>query len=288
MANQSLTEDLAGIQAPAGLCRLPQFRPVALKLLKLVSNDEVEFSAVAGLLSSDPAFSAEVLALANSPLYATSCQTTSLTRAIVILGLERTRSLTLTVAMQAFVGNVQMTTELQNSWRHSLACALIAEELAPAYGISGDHGYTAGLMHDLGRLGLLKAYPRPYAMVLAHSYDSVGEVLESERRVFQVDHCQAGLWLTRSWGFPDELQAITAHHHASHLGREAGIVGLAGAGCLLADALGFQSVNCRMAGGFEDVVCSIPGAERLDLEELRERRSEERRVGKECRSRWSP
>src|SRR5262245_32438294 len=137
------------IHAPAGLCRLPQFRPVALKLLKLVSNDDVEFGAVANLLSSDPAFSAEVLALANSPLYANSCPTTSLTRAIVVLGLERTRSLTLTVAMQAFVANVQMTPELQRSWRHSVACALAAEELAPLYGLSTDHCYTAGLMHDL-------------------------------------------------------------------------------------------------------------------------------------------
>ena len=270
MANLSLDEDLSQIQAPAGLCRLPQFRPVALKLLQLVSNEEVEFSAVAKLLSSDPAFSAEILALANSPLYATACQTTSLTRAIVILGLERTRSLTLTVAMQAFVGNVQVTTELQNSWRHSLACALIAEELAPSYGIAADHGYTAGLMHDLGRLGLLKAYPRPYAMVLNHSYDSIGEVLESERRVFQVDHCQAGLWLTRSWGFPEELQAIAAHHHSCHFGREQGVVGLAGASCLLADALGFQSVSCRLSAGIEDVVCSIPGSGSFDLEELRE------------------
>ena len=271
MANRSLTEDLEQIDAPPGLCRLPQFRPVALKLLKLVSNDDVEFSAVAGLLSSDPAFSAEILALANSPLYATSCQTTSLTRAIVILGLERTRSLTLTVAMQAFVGNVQVTAELQNSWRHSLACALIAEELAPAYGIAGDHGYTAGLLHDLGRLGLLKAYPNPYSMVLNHIYDSVPQVLDSERRVFQVDHCQAGLWLTRSWGFPEELQAITAHHHATAFGREHGIVGLAGAGCLLADVLGFQSVDWRISGGLEELVGSIPGAERFDLEELRER-----------------
>ena len=271
MANQSLTEDLAQIQAPSGLCRLPQFRPVALKLLKLVSNDDVDFSAVANLLSSDPAFSAEILALANSPLYASACQTTSLTRAIVILGLERTRSLTLTVAMQAFVGNVQVTPELQNSWRHSLACALIAEELAPAYGIAADHGYTAGLLHDLGRLGLLKAYPRPYAMVLNHNYDSIAEVLESERRVFQVDHCQAGLWLTRSWGFPEELQCITLHHHACNLSRENGVLGLAGAGCVLADALGFQSVNCRIAGGIEQLVNGIPGSERLDLEELRER-----------------
>jgi HD-like signal output (HDOD) protein len=261
----------APIHPPEGLCRLPQFRPVALKLLKLVSQDDVDFAQVARLLSSDPAFSAEVLALANSPLYSPACPATSLTRAIVMLGLDRTRSLTLTTAMQAFVGNVQMTPELHRSWRHSLACALVAERLGPFYGISADHGYTAGLMHDLGRLGLLKSYPRPYAILLGGAYDTAGQILDAERRLFQVDHCQAGLWLTRSWGFPEEFQKITAHHHACRIGREEGTVGLAGAACLLADLLGFQSVNCRLPAGFAELMRDIPGQPQFDMEELREK-----------------
>jgi putative nucleotidyltransferase with HDIG domain len=264
----------APIHAPAGLCKLPQFRPVALKLLKLVSNEDVDFNAIAKLLSSDPAFSAEILALANSPLYASSCATTSLTRAIVVLGLERTRALTLTVAMQAFVANVQMTPELQSSWRHSLGCALVAEELAPLYGLSGDHGYTAGLMHDLGRLGLMKAYPGTYTTLLRNSFASVGQVLDAERAVFEMDHCQAGAWLTRSWGFPAELQAIAERHHVCRFGREHGVVGLTAAACILADALGFQSVRCRLPASLEEIVQCLPGTPRLDLEDLRERIAE--------------
>jgi putative nucleotidyltransferase with HDIG domain len=264
----------APIDATAGLCRLPQFRPVALKLLKLVSDEDVEFGDIAKLLSSDPAFSAEILALANSPLYATSCPTTSLTRAIVLLGLERTRALTLTVAMQAFVANVQMTPELQSSWRHSLACAMAAEVLAPLYGLSGDHAYTGGLMHDLGRLGLMKAYPGSYAALLKNSFDSVARVLEAERAVFEMDHCQAGAWLTRSWGFPAEFQAVTEQHHTSRFGREQGIVGLTAVACSLADALGFQSVRCSFPDGIEEIVGALPGFPRLDLEDLRERIAE--------------
>jgi putative nucleotidyltransferase with HDIG domain len=271
MANQNPAADAAPITPPEGLCRLPQFRPVALKLLKLVSAEDVAFSEVAGLLSADPAFSAEVLALANSPLYSSRIPATSLTRAIVVLGLERTRSLTLTVAMQAFVGNVQVTPALQNSWRHSLACALVAEELSPLYGISGDHGYTAGLMHDIGRLGLLKAYPKPYALLLANAYESIGRVLEAERRVFQVDHCQSGLWLTRSWGFPQELQAIAEHHHAGRFGREQGVVGLASVSCLLTDMLGFPAVNYSVPAGIEELVSGMPGPAHFDLAEMRDR-----------------
>lgn len=258
----------ATIQPPEALCRLPQFRPVALKLLTLVSSDDVDFKAIARLLSSDPAFSAEVLALANSPLYCGVGPAASLTRAIVVLGLERTRSLALTVAMQAFVGNIQTTVELQNSWRHSVACALIAEQLAPGYGISRDHGYTTALMHDVGRLGLLKAYPQPYAEVLKGTYETAAEVLDAERQWFQADHCQSGLWLTRSWGLPEEFQDVTSQHHTCRVGREHGVVGLTAVACLLADALGFPSVNYRAGVAMEEL---IGMAGQVDLEELRER-----------------
>jgi putative nucleotidyltransferase with HDIG domain len=264
MAQQDAGADAAGIKPPEGLCKLPQFRPVALKLLKLLCDDDISFSDVGKVVSSDPAFSAELLAMANSPLYATRCEISSLTRAIVVLGLERTRSVTYTVALQAFLTNVQVTPELQNSWRHSLASALIAEELAPAYGIPPDRGYTAGLLHDLGRLGLLKAYAQRYAAVLNGTYDSVTDVLDAERALFQVDHCQAGLWLTRSWGFPEEFQAITAHHHACRYTREEGALGVAGAACLLADTLGFQSVRYTLTG-------EAPDLANLDLEAMRGR-----------------
>jgi len=185
-----------------------------------------------------------------------------------VLGLERTRSLALTVAMQAFVGNIQTTAELQNSWRHSMACALIAERLAPVYTISRDHGYTTGLMHDVGRLGLLKAFPQPYAEILAGTYDTAAHVLEVERHWFQADHCQSGLWLTRSWGLPEEFQAVTANHHTCGYGLEHGVVGLTGLACRLADALGFPSVNYRAAVSIEELLGGL--RMEIDLEELRE------------------
>ena len=271
MPNHNPTADVSGLKVAESLCKLPPFRPVALKLLRLVASEDVEFSAVANLLSSDPGFSAEILALANSSLYGTYCQTTSLTRAIVVLGLERTRSLTMTVAMQAFVSNVQVTPEMQKSWRHSIGCALIAEEIAPKYGISRDQGYTAGLMHDIGRLGLLKAHARPYAALLNGSYENAVQLLEAERRVFEMDHCQAGLWLTRSWGFPEEFQTTTALHHNSRFVQGLGITALTGVSCLLADALGFSCMNYDRPVAIEDTVVSIPGHTPFDVEALRER-----------------
>jgi HD-like signal output (HDOD) protein len=102
----------------------------------------------------------------------------------------------------------------------------------------------------------------------------VARVLDAERAAFEMDHCQAGAWLTRSWGFPSEFQAITERHHATRFGREQGIAGLTAAACSLADALGFQSVKCDFPGGIEEIIAGIPGSKRIDLEDLRERIAE--------------
>jgi putative nucleotidyltransferase with HDIG domain len=271
MHNHSVSADAPQLKASEVLCKLPPFRPVALKLLRLVTREDVNFSEVSNLLSVDPGFSAEILALANSPLYGGVSRTTSLTRAIVVLGLERTRSLTMTVAMQAFVTNVQVTAELQRCWRHSLGCALVAEELAPMYGITRDHGYTAGLLHDLGRLGLLKAYAKPYAVLLADTYENAAQLLDAERDRFEMDHCQAGLWLTRSWGFPEEFQSIAARHHDGRFTPDQGIVALAGVSCVLADTLGFSCMNYQQAATIEETMAALPGKTPFDMEAIRAR-----------------
>jgi len=124
------------VQARDGLCQLPVFRSVALKMLKLLANEEAEVRGIANLLRSDPALSAEVLAVANSAFYGAPHFVDNLARAILVLGFERTRSLTLTVALRSFTGRPANATIIQACWQHSMAAALLAEELAPQYEIA--------------------------------------------------------------------------------------------------------------------------------------------------------
>lgn len=265
------TAEANSVQPPEGLCKLPLFRPIALKMLKVVSQEDVEFAAIASLLQSDPGFAAEVLALANSPMWGMLQQVNSLMRAIVVLGLERMKALAMTVALQSFARNLQDTREIQNCWIHSLAAALVAEGFAPLYGIARDHAYTAGLMHDLGRLGLLKAYPAQYSAVLTKTHNSQMAVNESERQLFQVDHCQAGGWLAKTWAFPEEFRSVAEHHHDAGSGR-ARIIGLSALACQAADALGFRAVQCEECPQIEQLLEQSPGRGRgLSCEELREK-----------------
>src|ERR1051326_5555284 len=81
------------------LCKVPVFRPVASKLLQLLGNEEASTLEVSQLLKSDPGFSAEMLTMANSAAHGSTYRVHTVERAVVLLGLERTRSLVTRVAL---------------------------------------------------------------------------------------------------------------------------------------------------------------------------------------------
>jgi len=246
------------IRARDGLCQLPVFRPVALQMLNLLANEEAEVQGVAGLLRSDPALGAEVLAVANSAFYGAPHYIDNLSRAVLVLGFERTRSLTLTVALRSFTRHPVNAKVMQACWEHSMAAALLAEDLAPLYEIAKDRAYTAALMHDVGRLGLLKNHGERYTPVFATRHDTLDDCLESERRLFEMDHCQAGLLLTQRWGFPSEYSRVAGCHHGEVPAATQDLVSLTHTACLLADALGFAAVTLAQSPSAAAIAAQMP------------------------------
>src|SRR4051812_17334117 len=107
LMTQEIPESLAAPETapPEQLCKLPVFRPVAVRLLSTLAREDADIRQVTNLLHTDPAFSAEILTQANSALFARKTRIDTIQRAIVALGLERTRSLTATVALRGMMRN---------------------------------------------------------------------------------------------------------------------------------------------------------------------------------------
>lgn len=223
------------------LCKVPVFRPVASKLLQLLANEEASVLEVALLLKSDPGFSAEVLTMANSAAHGSAHRVHTIERAVVLLGLERTKGLVTRVALGGMVRGLGASPAIQNCWRHSLATAIIARWLGPFYELHPDLVYTNGLMHDVGRLGLLGAEPKEYPNLLGSVHGTGEDVLMAERWAFRVDHCQAGLFLAKTWGLPEEFWQPAAEHHAPRNPATSPSVDIIRLACAMADALGYMA-----------------------------------------------
>jgi len=269
------TQDRKGL-----LARIPAFPPIVLRLLDLLARDDVEIRELVALISSDPAFSAQILQVANSPLFGFRSQIDSLQSALVVLGLRRIRSLCMTVATSNHMKGVLHIEELARCWRHMLACALLTEELARSCSAFEDRAYTAGLLHDVGRLGLLLAHPNEYAELLRHAERNALELLDVEHQELGMDHCEAGKLLAEHWNLPPDFRLVAARHHDPKGDANVDLLTLVHLGCRLADSLGFWVVEPLRPCTPEEIHQSLPPllAQRLRIDAARWREIVERRI----------
>jgi len=255
------------------LTNVPAFPPVAAQLVRALAGDETSVAEVVRLISADAALSAQILQQANSPLYCTRMPIVTIRSAVVMLGLGRVKSIALTLVTGNYLRRALRFVELRACWQHTMACALVAEELARCCGMEGGVAYTAGLLHDIGRLGLLAACPEQYAAMLRASALERVDLLDYERERFGADHAETGRALIAEWNLPAEFAVVAGRHHDSPEGTDFDLLALSQVACRLADTLGFEVVRPARPAVFEELRAMLPPAARdrlsADLDQLR-------------------
>lgn len=164
---------------------------------------------------------------------------TGVLHATVMLGIERVRSMVTTAALNDFVGAARGTPAVLRCWRHNLACALICEDIARKASLEHDFAYTAGLLHDVGRLAMIRAWLPRYAALLDSAKSDPGALLELEAREFGIRHTRAGFLLVKEWKLPAVFAEIVDRHHSPQPPEQADVAALVRFACSLADSLGF-------------------------------------------------
>jgi HD-like signal output (HDOD) protein len=241
----------------------------AIKALQVASNSE-GLRELHKLISTEPVFSAELLRAANSPLYGIRTPIKSTLQAAMILGFVRLKRLVLTVGLRASVAQMLEMPVLRACWRHSLACAIVAEELANASfaaksekrHLDKDFAFTAGIMHDIGRLALALLKPQPYADFLKSIANKPCNILTEERKLFGADHCQIGRYLVTAWRLPAEFLEITSCHHEGVQNFQFDATAAVRFGCMMSDSLGLSVVPSDNTPGYEELVGELPEGER--------------------------
>jgi HD-like signal output (HDOD) protein len=231
---------------------------IAQRVLSLVSQDEASIREVYDVVKMDPSFSAGLLRLANSALFGVRREVKSLPQAISLVGLDRVKTMATIVAMDRMVRSSVHVAALRKIWIHSLVTAAIAEEMARLNNMPRDAGYTGGLLHNLGALGLMSAYPTEYSRMLEVSAEFGFDLLRTERDLFEIDHCLAGCYLAQDWDFPDELAAAIAGHHDEPVPGEVSLDNLLRVSWRLADTLGFAAFSPEKEWTYEELLGYLP------------------------------
>jgi HD-like signal output (HDOD) protein len=251
------------VNLPWAHLRLPPFPQVAVRVLQLVSKENVQLHQLSDLISSDPAFAGEVLSVANSLLYAPRYPVGTILQAIAVLGATTLHGVCITVGVRAYLGKAMSSPAMRSLWRHNLACAIIAQRLAAGGLIDKDLAYTCGILHDIGRIALAVVQPRDYAALLESHQGPAGSILELERELFGCDHCETGHRLVAGWLLSADFDAgIFDHHEPRCVDGSWGLAELVKLSCKMADAAGFPAFAGCQAVPYAELLAELPMRER--------------------------
>ncbi len=210
LANQSLTTMISRMRSLPSLPILYEEITAAMRL------ESPSLEQIARIISKDVGMAAKILQLANSAFVGASGRVSSLVQALSFIGTETVRTLVLSVnVFSQFDGNTQLRASLPALWDHSVAVSSLAQRIAHCEGCAKDlveQSFTAGLLHDIGKVVLLAEMPREYHEI----FEVPTENKNLERESLGCTHAEVGAYLISIWGLPLALvQAVAFHHHPS-------------------------------------------------------------------------
>jgi putative nucleotidyltransferase with HDIG domain len=195
---------------------LPVLSPPRLRALAMLADESVHPVEVAGVVKSDPALTILVIRAANSALSYPRDPITRIEQAIVRIGLRETRQIVGAAAVRQSFRNIDKAgLDGQELWRHVILCAVLAEgmtRIEPNVQIVRDSAFTAGLLHDVGRLQLASRHPLRYRRAVDLVREGA-EPIEAEHEAIEGDHAQWGDEVARVCRLSDEIRAAIGNHH---------------------------------------------------------------------------
>ncbi|MCB1890400.1 MAG: HDOD domain-containing protein [Rhodocyclaceae bacterium] len=185
-------------------------------LLALFARPDVDARSIADTIAADLTLSLRTLKVANSPFYGLSKRIATVHEATAILGFRALRMLVLAVGSAQMM---QLPPALRASMghllRHSTRCAMLARLLAETTGYPAEEAFTAGILHDVGKIVLAQTNPIQLPEHGAQANWIIGSDVSAERAAFGTDHAELGQALLRHWKFPDALCEAAGRHHES-------------------------------------------------------------------------
>jgi len=190
---------------------------IAMKVMEMAEDPDVSASDLEKVISYDQVLAAEILKLANSPLYSPRQPIVSLKHAISYLGMAVIRSLTVMIALRSlYVSNKDKSHLWSDLWRHSAASAVVNRSIAMALKkkiLNAEEMFILGLLHDFGKVVLLKLYPDEYEKVVDRLIEESKSYYEVEKEVLGVTHAEVGAMVLGLWGLPLEIVNAVGKHH---------------------------------------------------------------------------
>ena len=197
------------------IAEIAELRPlpaVAVRVLEIAEGEQFSAHELAQAISSDQALTAKLLRLSNSAYYGFPRRITTVRDAVVLLGFRAVRSATLASCVIDTLPGGRVL-DPSESWRFSMTVGLLAEVLARATRRHQDEAFTAGVLHNIGRMALDQHKPRELVASRMLAEQRGWTISEAQRAVLGFTDADLGGALALHWNFPEPLAQAVARHH---------------------------------------------------------------------------
>lgn len=197
--------------------RLPSLGSINSALRELLNADQRYTSQVAEIIRRDPSLTARLLRLVNSVYYGLSTPVNSIEDAVFYLGVRQIRQLVMVTPIiedfQKLAGKA--TFAWREFWQHCIGTAILTREVISTLRAPTDEvDYVAGLIHDVGKIAMASSCPEHFEAIHHQGHPPGLSLMDRERQILGLDHCEVGMMYLRSHHLPDALIDVARYHHA--------------------------------------------------------------------------
>ncbi len=195
------------------LSSLPE---IYIRISELLDSDTATSAQIGQVVETDPALSLRILKMVNSAFYGFSHKVDSIAQAITILGRERLKQILIGSVLSGVFGKMENHIfHMEDFWRHSVKTAILARYLSLQTECmqNADSLFTAGLLHDVGRLIMAKLIPEQTREIQNAVDIEDGDLYHAEERILGFTHCDVGAGFIKKWELPDLLASAAQYHH---------------------------------------------------------------------------
>ncbi len=184
---------------------LPTLPQVVSTLINVINDPHSDASIINNIVEHDPALAARILKLVNSSFYGLSRHIDSIQQAVVILGFNTIRSLSISASVfNTFTAN---KFSYEGFWKQSLACAFMMDVLSKySKLLNNDATFTIGLLHNIGKIIIEQYSSEKFDEILIIGHRNLMSYNDSEKKVLNTSYTNLGYWLAEKWSLSETIQ----------------------------------------------------------------------------------
>jgi putative nucleotidyltransferase with HDIG domain len=189
---------------------------MAVRLTRLIADDNSTMQDFEAMIKMDPTMVLRLLRVANSPYFGLRQKVNSISRAVVVLGMNNLRNMIVTDSMKNIFKESQPHAAFSRNrlWLHCAAVAICSQMIMERiFGLNGEDAFLCGILHDIGMIVEDQTAHDLFVKTCESLGDDCPSVIFCEKKIIGTDHCEIGHLLARDWQFSAEIcEGIQQHH----------------------------------------------------------------------------